>query len=154
MLRISKTWRGAHQPAVARAETRPCSRPLQRISRLPSVLLPFEGGWQANSRTANKMVSGLLTMVSSPARSYRPRVRWVLRMLCWETEGRGLLRSLSGMSPFTPAVTMKPVRLEPTPEGGSADAERSGRFGQLPAVRVQRLDDSLLFPGCQCGGAR
>src|SRR3954447_14240880 len=57
------------------------------------------------------------------------------------------------MGPFTPAVTMKTVRLEAAPEGGSADPERSGRFGQLPAVRVQCLDDSLLFPGCQCGGA-
>src|SRR4051812_4204555 len=57
------------------------------------------------------------------------------------------------MGPFTPAITMKPVRLEPAPERGSADTERSGRFGQLPAVRVQRLDDSLLFSGCQCSGA-
>src|SRR6185503_1427649 len=62
-------------------------------------------------------------------------------------------KGLRGLRPFAPAVSMQSVRLEPAPKGGPADSKLSGGFRQLPAVSVQRLDDSLLLPRRQRRGA-
>src|SRR5262245_42270011 len=74
----------------------------------------------------------------------------------WCRKKRGLLRreeGLRGLRPFAPAVSMQSVRLEPAPKGGPADAQLTGGFRQLPAVSVQRLDDSLLLPRRQRRGS-
>src|ERR1700732_1230190 len=46
---------------------------------------------------------------------------------------------------------MEPVRLQPAPEGGTADTKRASSLGELPAVRVECLDDSLFLPRSQRG---
>src|SRR4029450_4616975 len=54
---------------------------------------------------------------------------------------------------FAPAVSVEPVCLQTAPECSAADAQELGRLGELPVMRVERLDDSLFFPGRQRGWA-
>src|SRR5262249_19116352 len=84
------------------------------------------------------------------------RARRAVERLDWGRGKRGRVEGLGGrlwtattlrsLRPFAPAVSVEPVRLETAPEGGPADAQVLGRLRELPVVRVERLDDSLLFP--------
>ena len=75
------------------------------------------GPWQA-SNTDHRASEQIRTMVIRKSAVGACSVVW-----CGNEEGRSCRRLSGGLCPFTPAIAVKPVRLEATPQGGAADAQ-------------------------------
>jgi hypothetical protein len=150
-IRISKTFRTAHHVADAVPEMLPSRAPCHRTSKCPGPVA--RGGVGRHAPTASTQNSSPRNRPLTPAAPGKARLRLVGSGGCCRAGRRRGLRCwrwLGGLSPFGPAVTMEPVRLESAPEGRAADAQGPRRFSQLPAVGVEGLDDSLFFPRGQC----